>query len=421
MSSAPTDDGVQSLEYVAQPTLATSVRTGREDQPMKRLAVATIAAVGLLAATAVPAERHHLRRARRGRAPLRRVHDLLRPGEPGLVQLQRHAARRGHVPDRRALHVRRRDRGRAVPPRRRAGGTDVWVTFEETEVLAGWPARADFPDRGGALRRPQRVARTTTPTTPRARRSRTRTTTTSPASRSTTTSGSSSSTRPSRWRRTAGWRRSAPPRRLAGANGRRPQQRPRRDRRLRHPGDPAEADGRRVALQVDLAHRRGQRQQSPRAATCTRSTTRARSAAAAAPASVTPAGRCSSTTRTRSRRGVVRLQRHLPRRRLLVAGRHREQLRLRPAVPLGQSLDADRAHAVECQRARPGDLARQSAGRTSWSTCRSPRTSLIRLMATRRTVAGRDDRVHAHPCRRAGGPDPRHGRPSLGVDRRRST
>ena len=26
------------------------------------------------------------------------------------------------------------------------GGTDVWVTFDDTEVLAGWPARADFPD-----------------------------------------------------------------------------------------------------------------------------------------------------------------------------------------------------------------------------------------------------------------------------------
>ena len=26
-----------------------------------------------------------------------------------------------------------------------SGGTDVWVTFEETEVLAGWPARADYP------------------------------------------------------------------------------------------------------------------------------------------------------------------------------------------------------------------------------------------------------------------------------------
>ena len=24
------------------------------------------------------------------------------------------------------------------------GGTDVWVTFDETDVLAGWPARADF-------------------------------------------------------------------------------------------------------------------------------------------------------------------------------------------------------------------------------------------------------------------------------------
>lgn len=26
-----------------------------------------------------------------------------------------------------------------------SGGTDVWVTFDDTEVLAGWPARADYP------------------------------------------------------------------------------------------------------------------------------------------------------------------------------------------------------------------------------------------------------------------------------------
>lgn len=26
------------------------------------------------------------------------------------------------------------------------GGNDVWVTFDPTDVLAGWPARADFPD-----------------------------------------------------------------------------------------------------------------------------------------------------------------------------------------------------------------------------------------------------------------------------------
>ena len=26
-----------------------------------------------------------------------------------------------------------------------SGGNDVWVTFDDTEVLAGWPARADFP------------------------------------------------------------------------------------------------------------------------------------------------------------------------------------------------------------------------------------------------------------------------------------
>src|SRR6185503_24098 len=27
-----------------------------------------------------------------------------------------------------------------------SGGTDVWVTFDDSEVLAGWPARADYPD-----------------------------------------------------------------------------------------------------------------------------------------------------------------------------------------------------------------------------------------------------------------------------------
>ncbi len=27
-----------------------------------------------------------------------------------------------------------------------SGGTDVWVTFDETEVLAAWPARVDYPD-----------------------------------------------------------------------------------------------------------------------------------------------------------------------------------------------------------------------------------------------------------------------------------
>jgi Trypsin len=26
-----------------------------------------------------------------------------------------------------------------------SGGTDVWVTFDETDVLSGWPARADYP------------------------------------------------------------------------------------------------------------------------------------------------------------------------------------------------------------------------------------------------------------------------------------
>ena len=31
------------------------------------------------------------------------------------------------------------------PTANNTGGNDAWVTFDDTEVLAGWPARADYP------------------------------------------------------------------------------------------------------------------------------------------------------------------------------------------------------------------------------------------------------------------------------------
>jgi hypothetical protein len=41
-------------------------------------------------------------------------------------------------------------KGQATPGH--TGGTDVWVTFAATEVLAGWPARADYPDEQSLYR-----------------------------------------------------------------------------------------------------------------------------------------------------------------------------------------------------------------------------------------------------------------------------
>jgi hypothetical protein len=36
--------------------------------------------------------------------------------------------------------------GAETPGEATSGGNDVWVTFDETDTLLGWPARADFPD-----------------------------------------------------------------------------------------------------------------------------------------------------------------------------------------------------------------------------------------------------------------------------------
>ena len=73
-----------------------------------------------------------------------------------------------------------------------SGGTDVWVTFQEQEVLKGWPARADYPTeaalyaaRSSWLEPEQRVHAGHGV-------SRIPTTTTSPTSRSTMTSAWSS-------------------------------------------------------------------------------------------------------------------------------------------------------------------------------------------------------------------------------------
>ena len=36
--------------------------------------------------------------------------------------------------------------GAETPGEATSGGNDIWVTFDDTDVLAGWPLRADIPD-----------------------------------------------------------------------------------------------------------------------------------------------------------------------------------------------------------------------------------------------------------------------------------
>ena len=42
---------------------------------------------------------------------------------------------------------------------RTSGGTDMWVTFDDTDVLAGWPARADYATTEALYDGAKRLAR----------------------------------------------------------------------------------------------------------------------------------------------------------------------------------------------------------------------------------------------------------------------
>ena len=64
-----------------------------------------------------------------------------------------------------------------------SGGNDVWVTFDDTDTLAGWPARADYPTRPRCMRPAARGSTTRRTDTRGASPSRTPTTTTSRPSR----------------------------------------------------------------------------------------------------------------------------------------------------------------------------------------------------------------------------------------------
>ncbi len=109
---------------------------------MKRLALVTIAAVGLLAATAIPAGAITYGEPDAGEHPYVGFMIYFDPNEPGWfsctgTQLDEDTfLTAGHC----TWGI-----GIDGEPARDHRGTDVWVTFDGDEVLAGWPARADYP------------------------------------------------------------------------------------------------------------------------------------------------------------------------------------------------------------------------------------------------------------------------------------
>ena len=210
-----------------------------------------------------------------------------------------------------------------------SGGTDVWVTFDDTEVLAGWPARADYPDRGGAVR--ARRAWLEPPASSRAPRTR-------PRLRQLLRLPVELRRRRRRARRRGtgahvrrAGRHSAPSRRWPATAGRNAALVETVGYGIQsvqpHPMDVEtryKSTSRIVEVNGNISDRRQrahveqpQRHRRPRWLLLRRLRR--------------PGVR--QQHEPGPRRRLVRLQRHLPRRRLLVAGRHPGQLRVHPAVP----------------------------------------------------------------------------------------
>ena len=213
-----------------------------------------------------------------------------------------------------------------------SGGNDVWVTFDDTEVLAGWPARADYPTEEALYIARSGWLNANPDYTKGDRHSRTRTTTISPTFPRTMTSASSSSTRMRRWRRSV----SLP--RLARSTSWPKLPQGRNNALIEtvgygiqsvepHPQD-VETRYKSTSRIVSLTGRAVEGRQRPHAQQPERGRWRRRVVLrrlgwSAAGQQHEPGGR----------RRVLRLQHHLPWRRLLVAGRHPAELRLHPAVP----------------------------------------------------------------------------------------
>ena len=247
----------------------------------------------------------------------------------------------------------------------------------QTEVLAGWPARADFPDEARCTRRAGHwlddpangFTKGTAIPHPRLRRLRQLPGDLRRRCR-----------RARRSRRGDQLRRARPGRRRRD-DGRcdrpGPQHRAGRDGRLRHPGDPAPTPWTSTARYKSTSRIVEVNGNQASGGNLHTSNNPSDVGGKGGSCFGDSGGPCSSTTPTTSRRRLLRAESHLPRRRLLVAGRHRG-LRVPRAIPLGRSLSAEHDSRTSSAVAVPPgarwcDLARRSAGRTSWSTCRSPR------------------------------------------------
>ena len=156
---------------------------------MKRLKLVLLGAVALLLATATPAGAITYGQPDAGEHPYVGFMIFFDPAEPGWFSCS------GTLLDAdtflTAAHCTYGIGTKGEVSPRTSGGTDVWVTFQEQEVLKGWPARADYPTEEALLAAAQRGS-TRTARTRAARPIRIRSTTTSPTSRSPTTLGWSS-------------------------------------------------------------------------------------------------------------------------------------------------------------------------------------------------------------------------------------
>ena len=165
-------------------------RTRKVEDSRDRLRLALFGVVVMLFMTAAPASAITYGRARRRGTSLRRVHDLLRSELARLVQLQRHAPRLDHLPDRGPLHVRDRDRLRE----RRATAAGPTCGSRSTTPKSSPAGRLEPTSRTRRRSMTRGAPGSRATATSREPRSRTPTTTTSPTSRRTTTSASWCST-----------------------------------------------------------------------------------------------------------------------------------------------------------------------------------------------------------------------------------